>query len=70
MAIYNCYIISYCNNSWSLYTRNFIKDLIENNLVEKKNYYYWLGWNFRNYSDKKKKRIEQRLESLNEMKEV
>lgn len=57
--------LKYSKYNWSVSTRKFIEDLIKNNMVEKKNYYYWFGWNSRNYSDKKMKRIEQKLTELN-----
>ena len=49
----------------------FIKDLIEDELVYKVNFYYWLAiiGRYQNYSDKKLDRIEKKLNKLNKMEE-
>ncbi len=49
----------------------FIKDLIDDDLVYKVDFYYWLAiiGSYKNYSDKKLDRIEKKLNKLNKMEE-
>lgn len=49
---------------WTTKVKKYIKDLIEAGLVYKKNYYHIVAWDSRNWSDKKKQRIEEKVERL------
>lgn len=49
---------------WDIKVEKFIKDLIDAGLVYKKNYYYCIAWDYRKWSDKKREKIERKIEKL------
>lgn len=56
------------DGNWTVKIKDHIQDLIKHNLVEIRNYYYYLCifGRWQNWNDKKKKRIENKLQNLQE----
>lgn len=51
---------------WTIKVRKYIKDLIDAGLVYQKKYYYYIAWDSRKWSDKKIKRVEDKINKLQE----